>query len=144
MEVSGLDTGAVSRKSYLIDRRSHTRRPDDDHPIPGLLMMMVECRREIDVPSGHMSTVVDKLCELSESERRAAKHRLRPGTALDYTASLRVFDVAATGRVLAVWIGTLHVSSLDDATLLAYRDAAFADFVDQMRREWPVLAEQAS
>ncbi|MGV0849135.1 hypothetical protein [Mycolicibacterium phlei] len=95
---------------------------------------MVECRREIDVPSADLPAVIASLADLSARERRAAP-RLPAGAVVEYEASLEIFDVAATGRGLAVWTGALAVPDLGGTTVAAYRDAAFADFLEQLRFE---------
>ncbi|MGE2836118.1 hypothetical protein [Mycobacterium sp. SMC-4] len=79
-----------------------------------------------------MPTVIDKLCALSDRECRARRTPLS-GAVLDYAATLEVFDVVATGRVLAVWTAALTMPRPDPEAVRAYRDAAFADFLDQLR-----------
>ncbi|MGE2732753.1 hypothetical protein ACQI4F_25080 [Mycolicibacterium vaccae] len=106
-------------------------------------MPTVECRREIDVLPGDLPTVLHALCELSRRERQAGP-TLRSGTVLRYTATLELFDVVTTGRVLAVWTAVLATPRQDPETVRRYREAAFADFLDELRREWSPPAEQAS
>lgn len=95
-------------------------------------MTIIQCRRELDVPPGDMPEVIDRLCELSDRECRAHQTPLA-GAVLDYTATLEVFDVVHTGRILAVWTAALTTPRPDVETVGAYRDAAFADFLDQLR-----------
>ncbi|MGE2738023.1 hypothetical protein [Mycolicibacterium vaccae] len=106
-------------------------------------MPTVECRREIDAPAGDLATVLDALSELSRRERQDGPP-LRPGTVLRYTAALELFDSVTTGRVLAVWTAVLATPSQDPDTVRRYREAAFADFLDELRREWSAPTERAS
>ena len=111
-------------------------------------MPKIRCRSEIDAPCGDMHAIVAAL-------RRLAAHtatREQPGPrdltldyeALDYEASIEVFDVPATGRALVVWTVTFPVHDVCPAAIQRYRDAAFTDFVDQLGLEWPAVVGIAS
>lgn len=92
-------------------------------------------RRELDVPSGGMPTIVESLTELSHHDRPWVPGPGLDGAAFDYTAAIEVFDVIATGRVLVVWTATFAVPDgrMDTAEILGH--AVFRDFVEELRHE---------
>lgn len=92
-------------------------------------------RRELDMPSGGMPTIVKSLSELSD---RGRPWPVSPGMTvetLDYTAAIEVFDVIATGRVLVVWTATFPVPDGRLATAEILGHTVFRDFVGQLRYE---------
>ena len=116
-------------------------------------MPKIQCRRAIDAPSGDMHAIVAALSRLTE--RTVTRDDPSPVDAtldydtldydtLDYDASIEVFDVAATGRVLVVWTATFSVRHVCPSVVQRYRDAAFTDFVGQLQLEWPAMADIAS
>ena len=100
----------------------------------GRQRVMVKCRREIDVPSADLAAVIETLVGLAERERRPTPE-LPAGTEVEYQATLEIFDIAATGRGLAVWTCAVAVPDVAGVAVRAYRDAAFADFLEQVRCE---------
>ena len=64
--------------------------------------------RDIDVPSGDLHDIVEKLSELSERECRADGVYPVDDQALEYSATVDVFDVPG-GRVLVRWTASLPV-----------------------------------
>ena len=80
-------------------------------------MSTVCVRRDINVPSGDLRAIVEKLSELSVRECGAGSVLPADGPALDYSATIDVFD---TDRP-------------DVVTTL--RDAVFRDFVDELQRQ---------
>jgi glycerophosphoryl diester phosphodiesterase len=107
-------------------------------------MPKIRCRSEIDAPSGDMHAIVAALRRLARQTATGEQ----PG-ALDYDASIEVFDVmadedAATGRALVVWTVTFAVRDVCAAAIQRYRDAAFTDFVERLGLEWPAVVGIAS
>lgn len=92
-------------------------------------------RRELDIPSGGMPTIVASLSELSERDRPWPVRPGLTGESLDYTAAIEVFDVIATGRVLVVWTATFPVPDGRLATAEMVGRAVFRDFIGQLRDE---------
>lgn len=101
-----------------------------DHP-----MRSICWRRELDVPSGGMSTIVKSLSELSDRECARAQGLGLDGESLGYTAAIEVFDVIATGRVLVVWTATFPVPDGPVVAAETLGHAVFRDFVEQLRHE---------
>jgi hypothetical protein len=92
-------------------------------------------RREIDVPSGAMSSIIESLSELSHRDRPRSPGQALDGTTIDYTATIEVFDVIGTARALVVWTATFSVPDRRMATAETLGHAVFHDFVEQMRHE---------
>lgn len=95
-------------------------------------------RRELDVPSGGVSTIVASLSELSHRDPPSGTNldgTNLDGTTVDYTAAIEVFDVIETGRVLVVWTATFPVPDERMATAEVVGHAVFRDFVDQLHHE---------
>jgi len=90
--------------------------------------------RDIDVPSGDLHDIVEKLSELSERECRADDVHPVDDQALEYSATVDVFDVPG-GRVLVRWTASLPVPDGRTDAVKALRDAVFRDFVDELRRQ---------
>lgn len=116
-------------------------------------MPKIRCRSEIDAPSGDMHAIVAALRRLAgqttTKERPGPRDLLLNHEALDYDASIEVFDVlddesAETGRALVVWTVTFSVRDVCAAAVQRYRDAAFTDFVERLGLEWPAVASIAS
>ena len=102
-------------------------------------MSTVCVRRDIDVPSGDLPTIVEQLSELSDREFQVAA-RPDGDRTLDYTAAIDVFDVGKDGHVVVTWTATIRVPDTRTDVVQALRDAVFRDFIDQLRRE--VCGEQ--
>ena len=92
-------------------------------------------RRELDVASGDVPTIVASLSELSHRDRVLAQSPGTDGEPLSYTAAIEVFDVIATGRVLVVWTATFPVPDRRLATAEMLGHAVFRDFIGQLRYE---------
>jgi hypothetical protein len=92
-------------------------------------------RREIDVPSGAMSSIIESLSELSRRDRSRSVGQQPDGATVDYTAAIEVFDVIETGRVLVVWTATFSVPDGRMSTAEALGHKVFHDFVEQLRHE---------
>jgi hypothetical protein len=116
-------------------------------------MPKIRCRSEIDAPSGDMHAIVAALRRLAgqttTGERPGPRELTLDHEALDYDASIEVFDVlddehAETGRALVVWTVTFPVRDLCAAAIQRYRDAAFKDFVERLGLEWPAVVGIAS
>jgi glycerophosphoryl diester phosphodiesterase len=116
-------------------------------------MPKIRCRSEIDAPSGDMHAIVAALRRLAgqtaTGEQPGARGLTPDDDALDYDASIEVFDVlddedAATGRALVVWTVTFPVREVCAAAIQRYRDAAFTDFVERLGLEWPAVVGIAS
>lgn len=117
-------------------------------------MPKIRCRSEIDAPSGDMHDIVAALRRLAARTATGEcpdlpRDRTRDYEALDYDASIEVFDVlddadAATGRALVVWTVTFPVRDVCAAAIQRYRDAAFTDFVERLGLEWPAVVGIAS
>ena len=91
------------------------------------------CRKELDVPSGELPTMIERLVELSERVDRPAATRACDGVALDYTASIEVFDVIESGRSLVIWTATFVVPEQCTDAAEFLRDRVFRDFLDELR-----------
>lgn len=98
-------------------------------------MPTMSWRRELDIPSGGMPTIVASLSELSERECAGAQGLGLDGETFDYTAAIEVFDVIATSRVLVVWTATFPVPDGRLATAEMVGHAVFRDFIGQLRYE---------
>jgi hypothetical protein len=97
-------------------------------------MSTVCVRRDIDVPSGDLRAIVEKLSELSNRECRVCGVLPADSPALDYSATIDVFDTAA-GRVLVRWTATFSVANHGADVVTTLRDAVFRDFVDELQRQ---------
>jgi hypothetical protein len=99
------------------------------------------CRRVFDVPAGDMPTVIEKLAELSDRERRTTTGLIARGSVIDYTAAIEVFDVADTGRSMVSWTATFPVPHDQPQIVEEAQNAVFRDFVDELSRQlFPVVA----
>ena len=90
-------------------------------------------RRDIDVPATDLPAIAERLAELSDRERR--RSRPRTPTAVNYTAAIDLFDGISHGHTTVRWTATFDVPDTTASTVDALRDAVFADFTDQLRRQ---------
>lgn len=97
-------------------------------------MSTVCVRRDINVPSGDLRAIVEKLSELSVRECGAGSVLPADDPALDYSATIDVFDTAA-GRVLVRWTATFSVANHRPDVVTSLRNAVFRDFVDELQRQ---------
>ena len=91
------------------------------------------CRKELDVPSGELPTMIERLVELSERADRPAATHACDGVVLDYTAAVEVFDVIETGRSLVIWTATFVVPEQYADAAEYLRDRVFGDSLDELR-----------
>ncbi len=87
------------------------------------------------MPSGDLATIIEKLSALSDRDHRVAGPAI-DAVAIDYRATMDVFDVPDGGRVLVVWTGTFPVPDTRIEgwadIVAALRDAVFDDFVGEL------------
>jgi hypothetical protein len=96
-------------------------------------MSRVCARRDIDLPAGDLTTVVESLSELSR--RVAADSQLPVDAVLDYTAAIDVYDVLDTGRILVVWTVWFSAPDVRECIAEVLIHAVFRDFVDQLAHQ---------